>query len=255
MSCDFGLRVSELNLDEIVMPELPPPAEDGRIKTMNNNGYATPYLEPLSEEFTDYAAKLKVPVLDGGAAYGLTSITALKKGAIVIANEIDQKHLDYIAKIPDLTDEQRTRLYIKFGSLSNIDFPKNSLGAIHISRVMHFFHPEEVEAFFKKAQEWLVSNGRIYLITMSQYHYANPEGYAKVYEENYKNGMEWPGERPEFKFKKDDGYYLQALDPRVIFRVATKYGFTIKKLELWGGPHDDDYTCGIFIKEYDSLSQ
>ncbi|KAH0793450.1 non-ribosomal peptide synthetase [Histomonas meleagridis] len=249
MSKDFGILVSTLDLNKIQKPELPKPADDGRIPTLNGKGYATHELEPISEQFTEYASTIKIPVIDGGAAFGATTIAALKKGAIVIANEIDQHHLDYIAKNSTLTDDDRTRLYLKLGSITEIDFPEQSIGAIHMARVMHFFHPNEVEKFFEKASKWLVPNGRIYLVTMSQYHYGNTPGYYEKYNKALTEGVEWPGEIEEYKFKSDC-YYLQALDPNVIHRVATKYGFTVKKLELWGGQHDDDYTCAILINKY-----
>ena len=46
---------------------------------------------------------------------------------------------------------------------------------------MHFFKPNEVELFFQKAYKWLKPNGRLYIITMSQYHYSNPEGFSDYY--------------------------------------------------------------------------
>ena len=32
--------------------------------------------------------------------------------------------------------------------------------------------------------------------------------------------------------------------------LAKKFNFTVKKVELWGGDNDDDYTCAILIKNY-----
>lgn len=135
---DFGILLSTLDLSKVPNLEMPPPADDGRIPVYNGNGYATLDLEPLSQEFIDYSSTIKEPVLDGGAAYGLTSLTALKKGATVICNEIEQKQLDYIAHIKTITDDEKKRLYLKQGSILEIDFPNNSIGAIHLSRVMHF---------------------------------------------------------------------------------------------------------------------
>ena len=246
---DFGILLSSLDLTKIPNVEMPPPADDGRIPVYNGNGYATLDLEPLSEEFINYSSQIKEPVLDAGAAYGLTTIHALKKGATVICNEIEQKQLDYIAHIKSITDEEKKRLYLKVGSIIDIDFPSNSIGAIHISRVMHFFNPKQVEKFFEKAFNWLVPNGRCYIVTMSQYHYANPHGFSEKYNQDIKNGVEWPGMINDYKFKNED-YVLHAICPFVMMRVASKYGFTCKKIELWGGPKDDDYTCAILVKDY-----
>ena len=245
----FGTLLSNIDLSTIPNPELPPPAEDGRIPVFNGDGYASPNPHPLSQEFISFSSTIKSPVLDIGAAFGLTSINALKKGATVICNEKEKKQLEYICHIKSITDEEKKRLYLKHGSILEIDFPNNSLGAIHISRVMHFFKPNEVELFFQKAYNWLIPNGRLYIITMSQYHYANPKGFSEFYNNEIKKGVEFPGMINDYKFK-DEKYVLHAIDPVVMMRVGNKYGFTCKKIELSGGKDDDDYTCAILVKDY-----
>ena len=258
MNTDFGILASTLNLDEIEDYELPPPAPDGRIRTPNQMGYVTTKVLDLSAEFVDFAATCEKPVLDGGAAYGVATIAALKKGATVIANEITPIDLNYIAKSKELTDDDRKRLYLKEGKLpEGVDFPENSLGAIHMSRVLHFFHPNEVEKMFEKAFKWLTPGGRFYLLTASPYHYATPE-IAKMYNKRFNEGIEFPGENAHFMFnaggnepKNSSGSYLHVMDPRVIFRVASKYGFLTKKIALFGGKKDSDYTVAIFFKPED----
>ena len=245
----FGTLLSNIDLSTIPNPELPPPAEDGRIPVFNGDGYASPNPHPLSQEFVSFSSTIKSPVLDIGAAFGLTSINALKKGATVICNEKEKKQLEYICHIKSITDEEKKRLYLKHGSILEIDFPNNSLGAIHISRVMHFFKQNEVELFFQKAYNWLIPNGRLYIITMSQYHYANPKGFSEFYNNEIKKGVEFPGMINDYKFK-DEKYVLHAIDPVVMMRVGNKYGFICKKIELSGGKDDDDYTCAILVKDY-----
>ena len=245
----FGILLSNIDLSTIPNPELPPPAEDGRIPVFNGDGYASPNPHPLSQEFVSFSSTIKSPVLDIGAAFGLTSINALKKGATVICNEKEKKQLEYICHIKSITDEEKKRLYLKHGSILEIDFPNNSLGAIHISRVMHFFKPNEVELFSQKAYNWLIPNGRLYIITMSQYNYANPKGFSEFYNNEIKKGVEFPGMINDYKFK-DEKYVLHAIDPVVMMRVGNKYGFICKKIELSGGKDDDDYTCAILVKDY-----
>ena len=186
---NFGTLLFDLDISKIPNPELPPPAEDGRIPVYNGDGYASPEPHPLSQEFVEFSPITKYPVLDIGAAYGLTSINALKKGATVICNEKEKKQLEYICHIKSITPEEKKRLYLKHGSILEIDFPQESLGGIHISRVMHFFKPDEVELFFQKAYKWLVPNGRLYIITMSQYHYGNPKDFYIKYKKG--NRIPW----------------------------------------------------------------
>ncbi|KAK8896365.1 hypothetical protein M9Y10_014263 [Tritrichomonas musculus] len=251
---DFGIYIGSLDLNSLKDISLPEPEPDGRIKTLSNMGMATTNVLGISEEFTEYAAKCDKPVLDAGCAYGETSIVALKKGAkCVVANELEEDFLNIIAKDKRLTDNDRQRFYFKVGKMPDgIDFPENSFGAIHMSRVMHFFHPDEVERTFEKIHKWLVPNGRFYLLTASPYHYCTP-GFGEIYEERYEKGQEWPGEVTDFtinsgqQFAKKTPTYLHEIDPRVLFRVAVKHGFLIKKLELSGGQNDNDYTCAIFI--------
>ena len=107
MSENFGTLLSDLDLSKISNPQLPLPAEDGRIPVYNGDGYASQKPHPLSEEFILFATNLKYPVLDIGAAYGLISIKALKKGATVICNEIEKKQLDYIAHLETITIEEK----------------------------------------------------------------------------------------------------------------------------------------------------
>lgn len=256
MSTEFGILASSLNIDDIEDYELPPPAPDGRIRTPNQMGYVTTNVLDLSAEFVDFASTCKNPVLDGGAAYGATSIAALKKGATVIANEITPIDLNVIVKNKTLTEDDRKRLFLKEGKLpEGVDFPENSLGAIHMSRVLHFFHPEEVDKMFEKAYKWLVPGGRFYLLTASPYHYATPK-LGKMYNKKFNEGVEFPGEVKDFTFnaggnepKNSSGNYLHAMDPRVIFRVASKYGFITMKLALYGGKENMDYTVAIFFKD------
>ena len=47
------------------------------------------------------------------AAYGETTVAALKKGATVIVNDIDEGSLKYIIKRKELNDDDRKRLYLK----------------------------------------------------------------------------------------------------------------------------------------------
>ena len=245
----FGIKGSTIDIKKLNPPKLPEESSDKRIKVLSGLGYATQYLEPISEEFIEYSSKQKEPILDIGAGYGLTTIKALHKGCTVITNELQKNNLDYIICQSEISNEERERLYLKEGSILEIDFPSNSISAIHLARVMHFFHPNEVEKFFSKCYNWLIDNGRIYLSTMSQYHYANPKNFYIKYNHDLKNGIQFPGEISNYQFN-NDSYYLHAIDPFLISNLAQKYNFVVKKIQLWGGDNDDDYTCAVLIKDY-----
>jgi hypothetical protein len=53
----------------------------------------------------------------------------------------------------------------------------------------------------------------------------------------------------DYKFKNEK-YVLHAIDPIVMVRLANKYGFICKKIELSRCKNDNDYTCAILITNY-----
>lgn len=254
----FGILASTVDLSKVPDIKLPDPAPDGRIKTLSDYGYATQGIIGPSFEFVEYAAKCKLPVLDVGAAYGEASVAALKKGATVISNEVSEDSLNYIVKRKDLTEDDRKRLYLKQGFLPfGVDFEPGSLGAIHASRVTHFFKPEEIEGFFKKAHEWLADGGRFFLITSSPYHWVTPEGFAKEYEKKLKEGVEYPGVITDFSYRHPETPdhvhgYNHAIDPKIVYRLAVKNNFLIKLLGYLPGRGEFDYTMAILINQKDN---
>ena len=252
---NLGVNAASLDLSKIPDIQQPEPASDGRIMVLSKYGYATKELIGPSKDFVEYASTCKLPVLDIGAAYGEATVAALKKGATVIANEVGEDSLLYIAKRKDLTDDDRKRLYLKQGfSPFGIDFEPCSLGAIHCSRVMHYFKPEDVEGMFKKAHEWLAEGGRFFLITSSPYHWVTPKGFYKVYEKKLKEGVKFPGVITDFSYRENENYkigqqYNHSMDPNLIFRLATENDFMIKLLGLLPGRGEFDYTMAILVKK------
>lgn len=251
---ELGTLVSTMDLNIVESVKLPPPASDGRIPTMNQKGFMTVDNDEISQSWIDYSSACGMPVFDGGAAYGVSTIAALKKGAIVVANDSSEKHLEYIAKCTELTDDDRKRLYLRPGLLpGDFNFQENTFGAIHLCRVLHFFHPEEWEEMILKAKKWLIPGGRLFIVQMSPWHHFGAIDLAEIYEKKYQEGNEWPGEISDFtinsgqSFKGTCSEYLHCIDPRVMMREATKFGFIVKKIQIYGGPNDQSYTGSILI--------
>lgn len=250
---EIGISVSDLNLTSLPSISLIGEEPVRGIKTLNKMGFATRALVGISEEFVQFSSKVKKPVFDGGAAFGISSVLALKTGATVITNDIDTDHLIYLAKNTDLNDEEKTRLFLKEGKIPNeVDFPENSLSAVHLSRMTQFLHPEEVESLFQKSKFWLENEGRIFINTATPYN-QHMTGYIGIYESEYQKGNEWPGVFDDFTKSTGTVYagltqeFIHLYDPRILIRVASKYGFIVKKLELFGGPNDLDYMGVILI--------
>lgn len=76
--------------------ELPKPAPDGRINTLNNTGAMKlgDAFVITTSSFIEIASKPNTKVLDIGAAYGEACLEALKRGATdYTVNDIEEKHL------------------------------------------------------------------------------------------------------------------------------------------------------------------
>ena len=104
---------------------------------------------------------------------------------------------------------------------------------------MHFFSPNDVDDMFKKSKDWLVDNGQLHLVVMSPYHYAL-KGFATIYDNRWREGQDWPGiittmtkdYIPENKGKIPE--FLHVMEARVLTKLASKHGFVVKKMELFG---------------------
>jgi SAM-dependent methyltransferase len=233
---------------------LPKPEEDGRIKTLNpEGGYMTQHNLGISKQFVDFCnSSLSHPVFDGGAAFGIATFAALSKGSTVIANDIESLHLHYIAHN---AGDNISRLYLREGPLpGSLEFPENSLSAIHLSRVLHFLGPDDVLRVFQNAFRALVPSGRFFVVIASPYHWCCP-GFVETYEERLKEGIKFPGivdkawKRKRFGEVKVDGQELHVIDPRVMVKIADEIGFVVKLVQLMGEEDAGfDYTGAILVK-------
>lgn len=220
--------------------KIPDPASDGKIPTLNQTGYMTPESDKLSDDFIDCAAKWGkegVPSIDIGAAYGIISLKALEKGAILIANDVEKRHLLILRK--NAPKKKLSRLLLNICSFpEQTVFPANSVGAILLRRVIHFLTPVQLEIAIDKIAQWLRPGGSVFIITMSPYHYSL-KSFDKVYEERWIKGNSWPGEIFTMRdyapdCAKDIPDYLHVMDKRPLIQALEKRGLIIKKAFLFG---------------------
>ena len=204
--------------DELAMPV---PEVNGFIRTLNNMGYMTSTLDPISARFIEFASKGRT-VLDIGAAYGIASVSALKNGAKVIANDIDSRHLEILkSNCPDDLIQNLTLLPGKFPEELNIE--QNSVDAILICRVLHFFSGPEIEIAVNKMKSWLVKGGKLFVVSETPY-LKNWQSFIPDYESRKRAGERWPGfisdvkryEQNRSKFLPDSVHWL---DPEVLTRT------------------------------------
>lgn len=246
MSCIFGYHdfvvsaaLRELDAESKNL-EMPNPASDGKIPTLNQTGYMTPESDKLSDDFIACAAawgSKGIPALDIGAAYGIISLAALKKGAILIANDVEKRHLLILRN--RAPKEKLKHLFLNVSSFpAQTVFPANSIGAILLRRVIHFFTPAHLETAIDKIFYWLVPGGSVFIITMSPHHYTL-KGFDKIYEERWIQGNPWPGEIFTMReyapaCAKDIPDYLHVMDTKPLIQALEKKGLVIKQAFLYG---------------------
>lgn len=81
----------------------------------------------------------------------------MNEGFHVIANDLSPEMLSTL--FTTVPKEQQSRLSVKPGNILDIDFPKESLGAIFALRFMHFLTGEEFRRAFKNYYDWLSPGG------------------------------------------------------------------------------------------------
>jgi len=187
-----------------------PPARDGLIPTLNNQGFMTTSLDAYSEAFVDYAAASKLPVLEIGACYGIASLQVLAKGAKVIANDLCEEHLSILQQRCPI--EQRTNLTLKPGKFPDeIKILDGSIGAVLICRVLHFFSGEDIERSLKKIHSWLAPGGKIFMVNETPY-LKNWIRHLPIFEERKAKGEKWPSYITNLKEFTDTAHYLSLPD-------------------------------------------
>lgn len=220
--------------------QIPLAEEDGKIPTLNQTGYMSPGQNPYNLNFINFAATCPHPILEIGAAYGLTILPALRTGAQVIANDIDARHL---LLLRERTEENlRVRLTLNNKKFpAQTEFPNHSIGAILLCRVMHFFKEDEIEQAITKMTKWLVPGGRIFIITMSPYHSLFQE-ILPAYIQKVKGNVPWPGMihnmhqlAPHLKHHIPN--FLHVMEHGTLGKFFEQRGFKIVEDSFFDYPH------------------
>jgi len=183
----WGKRADEISIDTYTIMD-PPVSKSGEsYVTQNQFGFDIFKSEStwVVEEFLN-SLKPNNVVLDSGAGYGFLTRQALDQGAIVISNDLSDKHLLYNLKV--VKPEQKTHLYLNDKDIRTLNFSENSFDQIMFHRVLHFFNGKDIEEILKKAHYWLKPGGKIYIVMLSKDHVLYRD---KI---QYDNTKKWPGE-------------------------------------------------------------
>jgi SAM-dependent methyltransferase len=213
------------------LPYVPDAYIAGRAPTLNGHGFMELELNAISRRMVDSCPRLDGPVLDIGCAYGVATVAALRRGAAVVACDMDERHLRVLRhRTPR---RHRGQLRTVAGVLPNVDFPPGSFAAIHCSRCLHFLLPDELRAALGKMRGWLRSGGRAYFVTTTCY--AKPwDVQLPEYERRKAAGEPWPGLIEDVLTclplqNLEDGMprHINTLEPDVLRRECELAGFRV----------------------------
>lgn len=218
------------------MIEMPPPDQFGFVGTLNQMGYMTSSLDPYSKAFVEYAKDAGGTTLEVGAAYGVATIEALKGGAKVVANDLDSRHLQILKdRTPDYLRANLSLLPGRFPD--DLEIFSESLSAILISRVLHFFDGPTLEHSARELFRYLRPGGKLFVVADTPY--LKPfESFLPEYFQRKASGTPWPGMIDQLRQRVTQRAnqlpeFFHALDSEVLTRVFQKAGFEIEKTETF----------------------
>ena len=213
--------------------------------TFNQMGYMTTQIDEIGHAFLEFAKSASLPVLDIGAAYGHVALEAASQQTSIIVNDLDARHLEQL--IQRATHAQLPYIKALPGRFpEELPFQENSLGAVLICRVLHFFTPLE---WLKAAQvlyDWLAPGGKLFMTNESPY-FGTMRSYIPVYLKNKRNGHPWPGVMVGMKHfdaarKKDVNSTINLLSRTETRAILEDVGFKIDRIEYLDrkGMYPDD---------------
>ncbi len=173
--------------------QLPNEVSPGIIPTRNNMGFSFTELSRVSQAFVDFASECDKPILDIGCAYGVATLPALANSHCrVFAADLCHQHLEILQS--QVKPYDLDRISTITGDLrASLNFPDNSLAAIHCSNILHFFRGAELEELLTKMLRWLAPGGKIFASNVSIYG-LNSQQLVDEYYKRVDSGEGWPGE-------------------------------------------------------------
>jgi SAM-dependent methyltransferase len=170
-----------------LLPEADP---NGYIPTMNKNGWMTTTIHGPGALFIEHAANVSGWSLDIGAAYGIHTLAAIKRGARVVANDIEPRHLKLLQK--QVPAELSLNLRTRAGAFTRIKLPKCAFDAVLASNVLCFMDGPTVERAADKITNLLRPGGKAFIRTPTPF--ARHLDYIRAdYEQRKAAGEKWPG--------------------------------------------------------------
>lgn len=229
-------------------PRMPEPVENGMmIPTLDSQGWVWLYRDEITESYIGYAAKTRGLMLEIGAGYGHIVLEVLKTGARVIADEMSQGQLEIIQRRAAESGLSGLEV-IKAEFPEKLDLPGDTIDAILISRVFHFFTGERIREGLRKIQSWLRPGGKVFIVTDSVYRTIFKE-LIPQYEKNLAGGVEWPGWVEDVRRLVPKGRIdpetqplaMNLMDPAIMRRELVLAGFEVEVASFFRYAAEPDY--------------
>jgi SAM-dependent methyltransferase len=223
---------------------MPEATDRGMVPTLNNKGFMSTSLDPVSTAFTIYAGQSDGLSLDLGCAYGIASLTALERGARIVACDMDPGHIQVLLSktSPDLQGQ----LSGIVAEMPKIAFQPNSFAAILCSRALHFLIGDHVSETIAAMADWLEPGGKVFLIADTPYTGFWARG-AADYEKRKAAGDLWPGFIPDVTVYLPDQArtkaqlrHLNPMDPDILARACKEAGLIVEHADFSGRPDQPD---------------
>jgi SAM-dependent methyltransferase len=218
---------------------MPAAVNDGvRVPTLNGFGWMVTSVETYEPtgEFVKTAAASPHWALDIGCAYGAHALPALKAGARVVANDLDERHLQIFWDQTPV--ELRANLKTVAGAFPDVELPVSQFGAILAMRVLHFFDGPTLQKAARKISELLVPGGKVFVRVLAPYTKIYGT-FIPEYERRKAAGEAWPGFAPDAsKWVTDDlermamaNNPIHVFEPEYLAKPFTDAGLIIEKCE------------------------
>lgn len=226
----WGARADTIIIDKESIPTPPLSKTKKALVTLNHFGFDVLTTDDnwVTSTFLN-DIKLNDIVMDVGSGYGALTRQALKKGAIVISNDLSQEHL--LNNLRHIDKAETFKLYLNSQDIRNLDLKPESLNLIIFHRVLHFFKGKEIENILTNAYRWLKPGGKIYIVMMSKDHIAFKDNIT------YDSNQKWPGENllNVEEHLPDQAYALpktlHVISPDTLKKNVEFIGFKIDKVD------------------------
>jgi SAM-dependent methyltransferase len=226
-----------------------PRSSQGLIVTLNKMGYMLEQPEEYNQAFIEFASSIHQPCLEIGAAYGVSTIPALMKGAYMTSNDLSKEHLDILKiKVPK---SDLTRLTLKPGRFpEELTFEDQSFAAILSFRMLNFIRPELLQESFNTIFKWLKNGGKFFILVTTPY-VGSYRDYLPIYENKKREKDSWPGLIHDIKTylpqrAKNLPAFINLLDKSDLVGLLENAGFRIEKIgySIFEGLHPTDKVDG-----------